>query len=127
MENGSSEPYFDAIGKPVNNSAEGSARVTRKYDPRGNAIESCFFGTDGQPILELAAMPSGRGDTTGAADLIEGTYFGTNGQPVRCIDGYAKWAAEYDPRGNQIKLSYFAEDSSPGSMPGRMGERGGHL
>ena len=62
--------------------------------------------------------------------MIEEAYFDEPGQPTRHKDGYAKWTAKYDERGNQIEWAYFDEaasppgtrTASPGSPPGTTSE-----
>ena len=106
--------WQDSKGAPVFNSS-GFARLRRRQDGYGNAIESDFFGADGKPVLrekDGAARVAWKYDDRG--NQIENDFFGTDGQPILSRDyGAARVTMKYDARGNLIEGDFFGIDGKP--------------
>ena len=45
--------------------------------------------------------------------MIEATIYGVDGKPCLSNDGYAKFTAKYDDRGNQIETAFYGVDGKP--------------
>ena len=89
----------------------GFARVTYRYDERGNRVEQAGFGVDGKPTLNKRdglARVTKRFDERGKQ--VEEAYFGVDGKPILHKDGYARWTARYDERGNRVERALFDAD-----------------
>jgi len=48
--------------------------------------------------------------------VLEQSFFDTNGQPILHKDGFHKWTAQFDARGNAIERTYFDTEDNPLTM-----------
>ena len=61
-------------------------RLGRKYDPRGNIIETPF-GVDGKPTVQTDGVAGWRGRYSVRGHRIETTYIGIDGKPSVTMAG----------------------------------------
>ena len=107
------EAYFGADGKPTLGK-RGFARVTYRYDERGNQIEWDNFDTVGKPIANTNGIARAVFGYDERGNQVEVAYFGTDGKPVLSkMDGVARVVYRYDERGNQIEWSDFDTVGKP--------------
>jgi hypothetical protein len=128
---------FGIDGKPCLH-ADGLHRWTSRYDDKGNEIERDYFGTDGKPIN----IKAGHARTTMKYDRqnkvtetgywllaedglvlkrradagdrsLEEAVFTPEGKPATVPDGYHRYTARYDGRGNMVELAVFGTDNKP--------------
>jgi hypothetical protein len=115
--------FIDLAGKLALNNVK-VAGVQRKFDDRGNPIETADFGVDkrptlngkgyaGWPIVSKNGYAGWRAKFDERGNQIETTYFGLDDKAILSKDGYAVWRAKYDERDNQIETSYFRIDGQP--------------
>jgi Protein kinase domain len=81
------------------------ARVTGKYDDRGNQTEIAYFGASGR----LAPTPQrNRQDESGSLDLSANFFWGT----------FSRLKRSFDEQGNLTEIAYFDENDQPMSVSG---------
>ena len=91
---------------------DGYAGFRQSFDERSNRIESDWFGTNGNPILnnEGIAKVIYNYDTHG--NETQRAFFGVDGKPTLSTQGSAGYHQAFDERGNRIELDYFGADGS---------------
>ena len=94
-------------------SYEGIAKWVRKYDDRGNEIESAFFGTDGEPCLHKDGIAKRVRKYDDRGYLIEQAFFGTDGKPCLISYGFGKMTYVYDDFGNNIQQAFWGIHDEP--------------
>ena len=110
---------YDAGGKLTEDTSwgfdgsKGYARMTERYDARGNEIEEAYFDESGKPTRckEGYAKVTGRHD--GRGNRTEWAYYDEQGKPTRHNEGYVRHSARYDERGNRTEDTYFDEHGRP--------------
>ena len=97
----------------------GEAGFRKKYDERGNVIETAYFDTDGKPKLtnEKIAKSTSQFDTRGQE--VERAFFDVEGAPTVSIYGYAGFRQEFDARGDITAQTYFGVDGE--AVPAGLG------
>jgi len=98
--------YFDAAGNPCLHK-DGNAKLTRKYDDRGNLIEECYYDAVGNPCLHKDGFAKLTRKYDDRGNMIEQCYFDAAGNPCLHKDGNAKLTRKYDDRGNLIEECYY--------------------
>lgn len=99
--------YFGPDGQPVR-LKDGSSAVVMKYDARGRRIERLYLDGEGKPVMLKAGYAEvwTRFDERGY--VVGQTYLNAQGKPVVTKkEGYARFEAEVDPYGHDLKVSYF--------------------
>ena len=100
------QAWFGPDGAPLVASS-GSAKITRRYDAQGELLEKAYWtlGQRGNYVLRRRAD---------AADHpLELAYFTPDGRPVLHANGYHRWTARYDQRGNLVEGTVFGLDDKP--------------
>ena len=91
---------------------DGVARVTTKYDDRGNQVEEAVL----RHRWKARARQRGRCPVDHKYDnrgnQVEEAYFGIDGKPVLNTSGVARMTVKYDG-GNQVETAYFGTDGKP--------------
>jgi YD repeat-containing protein len=100
------EAYFDQGGRPVE--VAGVHRVVRRYNPRGNCVETSHLDREGRLVFSwkdgCARMEQ---DFDDRGNCTRVTRFGPDGKPDLGPEGFASWTARHDDRGHLIEKFYF--------------------
>ena len=92
----------------------GYAKTTAEYDKRGNEVEWACFGLRDEPTMDQVFgnhMVKNTYDERGYKIGLE--YYGLDGKPCLTKNGYAKVAAKYNERGDEIEEAWFDESGNP--------------
>ena len=105
------EAYFGLDGRPKARVDEGifkgCARLTWEYDAKGKLRQRGYFVPDGKGGCLL------RRRADAADHTLEEASFTPEGRPTLHKDGYHRWTARYDERGNRVEVAYFGLDGKP--------------
>lgn len=108
-----SERYYDTEGNPCSGK-EGAYRIEWKYDSYGHQTEVRFYGKDGNLCMnEEAGFAIGVSRHDYAGRILEEKLFDTEENLCLGRDGWAICRREYDPQGNKIAESYWADENTP--------------
>jgi C-terminal processing protease CtpA/Prc len=89
---------------------EGIAKVTKRYDERGNALEEAYFGLDGKRVLHKDGFAILRRKFNERGKLIEVAYFDVDEKPVAFKAGPARITHSYNENGRSLGSKYFDKD-----------------
>jgi tRNA A-37 threonylcarbamoyl transferase component Bud32 len=98
--------YLGPNSRPRNNKARW-ARVVTKYDPSGLVTERTWWSADPEGRLWLSERQDGK------QRVLEEANFTADGRPQVWPEGYHRWTARYDTRGNQVEVAHFGLDGTP--------------
>lgn len=105
-------PCLGADNQPMLNQ-EGYAKVTFKYDPRGNSTEVAYFDEENHPVLNKVGYAKEISDYDERDRPTETAYFDEQGQLTRIDEGYAKILFHYDEQDKHIETLFFDEQNQP--------------
>jgi hypothetical protein len=106
------EAYFDVAGKPVAG-AEGCPRwVWSQEGPQ--ELRGAGFDAERRPMRTSDGNHSCLRRFDGqSGKCLAAAYFGLDGKPCLHKEGYHRWIASYDERGNQVEGALFGPDGEP--------------
>src|SRR5262249_13398373 len=87
-------------------------------EPLPQALRGAGFDAEGRPMRTSDGSHSclWHFDSQWSKYLAE-AYFGLDGKPCLHKDGYHRWTARYDERGNRIEEAYFGGDEKTPPPP----------
>jgi PDZ domain len=94
--------------------SDGYAKITAEYNERGNLVRVACFGLRDEPaIFRSSGIHAVKKSYDERGNCIAWEYYGADGQRCLAKDGYAKMTANYDERGNQVKVTCFGLRDEP--------------
>lgn len=92
--------------------AAGNARFVRKFDERGNEIETSFFGIHGKPVMNVYRIHRSTAAYDTFGNEIDSARFGVSGEPILNHSGYHREETIFDGRGHKMEQKWFGVDGT---------------
>ena len=108
--------YLGEDSLPTTPADRGYSTLRREYDSQGREIRKCFLDEEGEPArICFPATPDRRfyfhgDDVSRSLNMDEGVY--------RAAPGHSTAEAEYDERGNLIRVERFGPGGEPAELNG---------
>ena len=88
----------------------GVAKVTTKYDDRGNCIEEAYYGVDGKLCLNIHRFSIGMINYNDKCQVTDVSYYDTERKPAN-VRGYFREESIYDEKNNLKETIYYDKES----------------
>lgn len=108
---------LDTQGQPTPDSDTGSARITTRYDERGNRLEERHFGADLKPVLARDGYATVQMAYDDQGNMIEMRFLDVAQRLMRNRAGIAIQRNRYDRLGRPVEETYFDEHERPAAGP----------